>query len=276
MVAAMMRTELLLVAALCACGPASRSGHDQSDAAGRSDSSNTGGNGDATIGQTFVYAHTSSALYRVDPDSLAISMVGPFNWSNGSDMMTDIAIDKNGMMLGISYTAVYRIDPATAKAQLLSNGLTGMFNGLSFVPATQLGQTGDDVLVATRNEDGAVFRVDPASGHTTQIGDMAGYTSSGDLVSVDGFGTVLTADNGLSNDRLVRLAPQTFAATPIGTDIGTAEIWGVAYWKNRIFGFTNGGQFILIDPTTGHGSVVQSGGPAWWGAAVTTSAPVIQ
>ena len=271
----MMRIGLSLVAC-CAfgCGPASRTGHEHPDASGGADSG--GGNGDATIGQTYVYAHTMSTLYRVDPDTLAISMVGNFNWPNGSDMMTDIAIDKNGMMLGLSFTSVYRIDPATAKATLLSNGLTGTFNGLSFVPASQLGQTGDDVLVATRNADGIVFRVDPASGQTTQIGNMGSFVSSGDLVSIDGFGTVLTAGNGLSNDQLVRLAPQTFAATPIGTDIGYANIWGLAFWKNRIFGFTNVGQFVLIDPTTGHGSVVQSNGPAWWGAAVTTSAPVIQ
>ena len=29
------------------------------------------------------------------------------------------------------------------------------------------------------------------------------------------------------------------------------EIWGIAFWKNKVFGFTNGGQFITIDPNTG-------------------------
>ena len=50
---------------------------------------------------------------------------------------------------------------------------------------------------------------------------------------------------------------------------------GVAFWKNKIFGFTESGQFVTIDPTTGAGTLVQSNGPHWWGAAVTTSAPVI-
>src|SRR5205085_8428749 len=129
--------------------------------------------------------------------------------------------------------------------------------------------------VATRNSDGIVFRIDPNTGATTQIGNMGAFSSSGDLVSVDQLGTLQTADNGLGADRLVRLAPNSFAATPIGTDIGFAEIWGIAFWKDKVFGFTNGGEFITIDPNTGVGSLVQGGGPQWWGAAVTTLAPVV-
>ena len=45
----------------------------------------------------------------------------------------------------------------------------------------ELGQTGDDILVGTRNSDGKVFRVDPMTGQITQVGDMgASYSSSGD------------------------------------------------------------------------------------------------
>lgn len=186
---------VVLGLAAAACGPEQRSG---------------GGNGDVDAGVTadadlpppvdgtspvltFVYAHTASTLYRVDPDTLAITMVGNFAFTTGSDEITDIAIDRNGQMIGISFTAVYRIDPMTAAATRLSTGLTGMFNGLSFVPATQLGQTGEDVLVATRNANGAVFRIDPMTGATSQVGNMGSFASSGDLVSIEGFGTVPTA-----------------------------------------------------------------------------------
>jgi hypothetical protein len=116
------------------------------------------------------------ALYRVDPESLAITKVADFGWSNGVDQMTDIAIDKDG----------------------------------------------------------------------------AG-----------------------ANDRLVKLAAQTFAASAVGTDIGYADIWGLGFWKDKLFGFTQDGQFVLIDPTTGEGTLVASNGPRWWGAGVTTSAPVV-
>jgi hypothetical protein len=236
------------------------------------------GDGAVSEGKSSVYAHTQDTLFRINPDTLAVTQVGKFTGAAAGDQMTDIAIDKDGVMIGVSFGTVYKVDPATAATTLLSHGLSGDFNGLSFVPSEALGQPagGPDVLVGTRNQDGAVFRVDPATGGTTQTGNMGAFSSSGDLVAVKGFGTVLTADNGLSPDRLVRLAPATFAATAIGTTIGYGEIWGLAYWKNRIFGFTSGGQFILIDPTTGAGTLVSSSSEAWWGAAVTTSAPILQ
>jgi hypothetical protein len=265
--------------ACAACGPAGRDGNggDDTDGGVTTPDANdgSGGGGDGGVEVTYVYAHTASALYKVDPDTLAITKVANFSWSNGSDSMTDIAIDKTGLMIGVSYTAVYRVDVTTAIATRLSPGLQGGFNGLSFVPAEALGRTGDDVLVGTRNSDGVVSEINPMTGATTSVGNMGGFASSGDLVAVKNFGTVQTADNGLSADRLVRLAPQTFAATAIGSDIGYSDIWGVAFWKGTIFGFTEGGQFVTIDPTTGAGTLVQSNGPAWWGAAVTTSAPVI-
>jgi hypothetical protein len=263
---------------VAACGPPARDNGpngDGVDAPGAGDDSgNTGGDG-STAETASVYAHTATELYKVDPDTLAISRIGAFTFTTGSDQITDIAIDKNQLMIGISFGSVYRIDPTTAAATRLSNGLSGLFNGMSFVPADVIGQTGDDVLVATRNSDGVVFRIDPMTGQATEIGNMGGFSSSGDLVSVAQLGTLQTADNGLGADRLVRLAPGSFAATPVGGDIGFSDIWGVAFWKDKLFGFTDGGQFITIDPNTGVGTLVQGNGPRWWGAAVTTVAPVI-
>lgn len=42
-----------------------------------------------------------------------------------------------------------------------------------------------------------------------------------------------------------------------------------------VYGFTDGTQFILIDPKTGKGKLATTGTTRWWGAGVTTSAPVI-
>jgi hypothetical protein len=272
----MRTTRKLAVAAIvvvAACGPGSRDGSPGDDDTG-TDAPVTPPGDDPPL-QTFVYAHTSTTLYRVDPDTLAITMVGNFSFPTGNEQITDIAINKANEMIGISFGSVYRIDPSNATGTRLTTGLAGMFNGMSFVPATEIGQTGDDILVATRLDDGVVHRIDPMTGSATPIGNMGAFASSGDCVSVDQLGTLQTADGGTGSDRLVRLAPNTFAATPIGTSIGFSDIWGVAFWKDKVFGFTAGGQFITIDPTTGVGTLVQGNGPAWWGAAVTTLAPVV-
>jgi hypothetical protein len=277
-----MRNQGMFVlgAALCviACGPADRraTGDDGNDDDG-GDAGTSSGTvpGDAAV-MTFVYAHTSSQLYKVDPDTLAVMLVGNFAFSGGgSDQITDIAIDKSGLMIGISFQSVYRIDPTTAACTRLSQNLTTSFNGLSFVPAVEIGQTGADILVATQNTSGVVSRIDPATGAATPIGNMGAFSSSGDLVSIVGLGTLQTADNGAAADKLVRLAPTSFAAAPIGSTIGYSDIWGIAYWKDKVFGFTESGQFITIDPVSGVGTLVQGNGPRWWGAAVTTLAPVL-
>ncbi|HEY1547529.1 MAG TPA: hypothetical protein VGG28_06910 [Kofleriaceae bacterium] len=275
----MKRAASMIAIAAFACGPGNRNspGGDDSggtDAGASGSGSNTGSGSNAGI--VYVYAHTESTLYRVDPDSLAISEIGDFKWPNNStDTMTDIAIDKDGNMVGVSFDKVYKVDTGTAQTTLLSGSLQGMFNGLSYVPATYVNQTGDDVLVGTRNTDGAVFEIDPMTGSATQIGDMGnGFSSSGDLVAVDGFGIVQTVP-GDGGDTLATLATGTFAATAIG-NTGYGSIWGLAFWKNKVFGFTDDGAFITIDPTTGAATLVSENFEGWYGAAVTTTAPVIQ
>ena len=62
---------------------------------------------------------------------------------------------------------------------------------------------------------------------------------------------------------------------PNRSGIGFSGVWGLGFWKGKLFGFTQGGQFLTIDPMTGAGTLVQGNGPEWWGAAVTTVAPII-
>jgi hypothetical protein len=269
----------LLAIVVVACGPGNRNspgGDDDVDGGTTGSGSGSDSGSGSNTGTIYVYAHTESTLYRVDPDSLAIAEIGDFKWPNNStDTMTDIAIDKDGNMVGVSFDKVYKVDTSTAQTTLLSASLQGMFNGLSYVPATYVNQTGDDVLVGTRNTDGAVFRIDPMTGSATQIGDMgSGFSSSGDLVAVDGFGIVQTVP-GNGGDSLATLASGTFAATAVG-NTGYASIWGLAFWKNKVFGFTDDGAFITIDPQTGAATLVSENFEGWYGAAVTTTAPVIQ
>lgn len=277
----MRNAGLWVLVVLMACGPSTRDGGDGTGSGGglSPDAGGGGGGGGGGGDTVYVYAHTASTLYKVDPDTLQVTMVGDFNWGSvGSDQMTDIAIDKTGQMIGVSFSRVYRVDPDNANTTLLSNSLSGNFNGLSFVPASMLGQTGDDVLVGTQNSDGKVFRIDPTTGDAMEVGDMGvGFSSSGDMVAVEGFGTVQTVPNLTSGgDRLARLEQGTFAATTIGNGTGFSQIWGVAFFKNKVYGFTNGGAFLLIDPNTGAGTMVSNNGIEWWGAGVTTIAPVLQ
>jgi hypothetical protein len=216
-----------------------------------------------------VFAHGYDALYRVDPDSLAIQPVGAFGWPAEPDTMTDIAVDSAGRIVGISFSVVYEVDPATARCRRLA-ALDRELNGLSFVQ----GDDGEVLLGAAL--DGTVVRLDPQSGASTTLGSFGdGLTSSGDLVSVDGFGTVATARtvDGWT-DVLVSVDPSDGSATIIG-DTGVTDIWGLGFWRNRVFGFTGYNELVVIDPESGAATVEGTGDVPWYGAGVTTAAPLI-
>jgi hypothetical protein len=223
--------------------------------------------------QAVVYAHSPRELYSIDPDTLAITLVGSFAFPPGmaSETLTDVAVDRSGNLTGISFTNVYRVDARTAACTFLAR-LDRELNSLSYL--TQPG--GGEILVAAGKDDGAVYRIDPASGTSTQVGAYGGgLVSSGDLVSVRGFGTVATVRNGSGSDYLARIDEATGQATLIG-DTGRVNVWGLGFWKDRVFGFSSLQGFMTIDVKTGKATTVPGGDHiTWWGAGVTTSAPVI-
>ncbi len=286
----------MVAATFCACSPDERAdGDDQGDdddgtgdvdaATGGTIDAGGGGfvdagggasdGGGGPAGDSVVYAHSSSELYRVDPDTFDVTLIGPFVWEMGIfDSMTDIAIDKNGGITGVSFNRVYHVDPATAVTTFLAP-LARQFNGLSYIPAGTIDGSTDEILVGS-TLDGSFWRIDPLTGTSTEIGAYGGgWSSSGDIVSVDGFGTYATVQQGEGIDYLAQIDPLTGIATTIGTGTGFDHIWGLGFWKGKIFGFTDLRQFVLIDPATGVATLVEDSSVFWWGAGVTTSAPII-
>jgi hypothetical protein len=229
----------------------------------------------AAAEKVLVYAHSGSDLFSVDPRTLEFSRVGNFLIAGPPvkylNEVTDIAVDRDGRIVGTTFDQLLEIDPRTAECKPIAKLPAGRsFNGLSWIRT----DAAEEQLLAT-TLDGGVFRIDPLTGNATLVGPLgAGLQSSGDLVSVAGYGTLVTL-KGASTDRLARIDPATGAATIIG-DTGFKQIWGLGFWGSRVFGFTVTGDFILIDPKTGAGMKVEAM-PAFpfWGAGVTTSVPVI-
>lgn len=218
-----------------------------------------------------VYAHTSRDLYVVDPRALTVTRVGAFAFPDDfhNHEMTDLAVTATEELWGISFDAVYRIDRATARCTFVT-ALQGNYNGLTFVPAGILGSA--EVLVAA-SQGGDYVLIDTRDGRASRIGSYGPVTgSSGDLVSIAGAETYATVTRG-DTEYLARINPRSGAATIVGAT-GVSNTWGLGYWRSRLYGFTSLGQFVTIDIATGRATVVMQGGPAWWGAGVTTIAPV--
>jgi hypothetical protein len=268
---------------LCACGPTNRDGQPAAP-----DASNSGSGTDAqTVDTSRVYAHSGGTLFRIDTQNLGTIQVGTMT-GLGTQSLTDLAIDKSDHMVGITLDKIYTIDPNTGTVTLikdLSQSAKG-FTSLSYVPSDLNDPASEDILVSA-NDQGAVFQIDATAGTATQIGSygtvaLGKVVSSGDLIGVRGLGIYATVDVGMeTNDYLAKIDPTTWAATPLGSGTGYNNIFGLGFWAGKIYGFvddktTHTGKIITIDPNTGAGTEILSGAQEWYGAGVTTDAPIIE
>jgi len=216
-----------------------------------------------------IYAHTETELYTLDPTTLALAKIGKFGWpaSVGSDSMTDLAVSRSGVMLGISFSRVYAVNPLTAACTALAS-LPESFNALSFTPVAEGGE-----LLLAGAAAGVLYVLDPLTGAAAPVGSYGGgLGSSGDIVSVKGFGTVATVTMSQGSDLLATIDPKTGAATVIGT-IGYPGVYGLGYWKDTLYGFASSGMVFAIDVKTGAGTLLHATSASFWGAGVTTNAP---
>lgn len=283
---------LLAAAILAACGPADR----DTPATDGGSQVDTGPPGEGSVDDgSRIYAHSGQSsgnpgvLFQLDAVTLGTTSIGPIT-GLGNQSLTDLAVDKNERMVGVTLDKLYEIDRDTGAATLISE-LPGTANptSLSFVPIDLDDPNSADVLI-TADSAGGVFQIDPVTGATTQLGDYGTdpvrgkIRSSGDLFAVRGLGIFATVDIGDGDegdeDFLARIDPVTWQATPIGDGTGFDQIFGVGFWAGKIYGFVDegsgvGGKVIQIDPDTGAAVELAHGDIRWFGAAVTTAAPIL-
>ncbi len=221
-----------------------------------------------------VYAHSPDTLYKLDPDTKAVTTIGRFD---GCSSVVDIAVDKDGNIFA-SAGGIYRIDKVTAKCAAVGGG-SFAGNSLSFVPAGVL-DPAKEVLVTYSG--GTYYRVDSTTGDTTVLGSLpTGFNSSGDIVSVKGGGTYVTVNGNGCGDCLLEVDPKTGSMKKNWGKVGAAAVYGIAYWAGSVFTFDNSGN--IFELTFGTSSVTakaipipsKPSGLQFWGAGSTTSAPVV-
>lgn len=275
-----MRTLALgTLVVLGACGPSGRN-EDTVDARVNN------GDGAVVLPASRVFAHSGSKLYQIDTTTLAPVEIGTLT-GIGTQSLTDIAIDKGDRMIGVTLDKLYAVDATTGAATLIKAMTEDGFTSLSFVPSDLNNANSTDILVSA-NFEGSVVSIDTTTGVTNVIGSYGSVTagkvgSSGDLIGVHGLGIYATVNVGTEPlDYLARIDPVTWKATPIGTGTGYDDIFGLAYWEGKIYGFVAGdtgagtGKIITIDQNSGVGTEVLAGSIRWYGAGVATDAPILQ
>jgi len=154
--------------------------------------------GSVTVATT-IYAHTDTALYSMDPTTMAVTPVGLFSGLPDAayQSVTDLAVNAAGDVYVCTESVVYKAalpstPSATASVPLtmvatISATSTTYFYALAFTPAGVLG-TGE--MLVGGDSTGELWSIDPSSGATVDLGNFGtdaqntGYTYgvSGDLV----------------------------------------------------------------------------------------------
>jgi hypothetical protein len=276
-------TASIAMISLVACGPSNRD-NPGTDAPSQDDAPPSG---DGPTASSRVFAHSGGMLYKLNSLTLKEDPIGPMT-GLGTQSLTDLAIDKDDHMVGITLDKLYSVDATSGNVTLikdLSQSARG-FTSLSFIPKDLNDPNSADILVSA-NDQGDVFEIDATTGEATKIGSygtvaLGKVRSSGDLFGVRGFGIYATVDVGTeTNDYLAKIDPVTWKATPIGSGTGFAKIFGLGFWGGVIYGFVDegtgaGGKMIQLDPNTGAGTLLNSSGVRWFGAGVATDAPIIE
>lgn len=224
-----------------------------------------------------VFGHSADTLYRLDPKSNDVTVVGDFN---GCDSVIDIALDESSNLYATGYDALYTVDKKTAKCTEIGKG--SFPNSLSFVPKGTVDAT-EEALVGYENAN--YVRIDTKTGKKTTIGSLGGgLISSGDIVSVKGGKTYLTVKGTTqcsTNDCLIEVDPKTGAMITNFGSIGHKNVFGISFWGGKVYGFDETG--TLFEVTFSGSSISTKSIPipskpsnlSFWGAGSSTSAPLI-
>ena len=173
-----------------------------------------------------------------------------------------VVVGLDGAMYGVGFWEVYRIDPNTAALTPLS---VDPFPGEVF---NSLTVRADGVLIGGIGSQ--FYEIDPNSGVRANLANAGAWSLAGDVVGLpDGLLYCLMNNTGIESDptSLVSWDIDGGAPTVVGPT-GQGAMFGVAYHiiNDTIYGFTEGGQIVTIDPATGAGQIVSNSGIPFWGA----------
>ena len=220
----------------------------------------------------YVYAHSPTVLYKVDPVAKTMTTIGNFSQNCGSENVIDIAVDSNNNGYATTFSGVYKLDLTTAVCTLIAQG--SYPNSLSFVPAGTL----DPQVEALVGYNGSTYiRINTTNGQVTTVGGLTGgYSSSGDIVSVKNGGTFLTVTGNSCGDCLLQVDPKTGNMVQNYGSINHGAVFGLAFWAGTAYGFDDAGELFSI--TWQNNKLVTTNIPTtkgleFWGAGSTTSAP---
>jgi hypothetical protein len=191
-----------------------------------------------------VFAHSANQLYRLDPASKSIAVVGNFRSCSGQ--VIDLAVNAKAEIFVTTSSGLYRVNKTNAQCTLIAEG--DYPNSLSFVPEGVLGA--NEILVGYEGAD--YVTIDTSNGRKLTLKKNAlpkGLLSSGDIVSVkDGPSYLTVTGDGCDSDCLLQVDPKTGGSLKNLGELGYSGVYGIAFWGGSVYGFSQAGKLFEVLP----------------------------
>lgn len=198
----------------------------------RSPSSPTAPSPSPSSAPVLTYVHDClGVIARVNVETGATTLIG-----NTGIPLTDVAVNAQGALYGLTFDDLYTIDATTAVARRLGAHQIPAANALAFAP--------DGTLYAAGGFSNQLYRLDNSTGRAVAIVDMG--TSSGGDLAFSGSTLYLAS---LAND-LVRVSLSTPSATAVVGRFSLEGVLGLAGTPTGELYAVAGNQVARINPAT--------------------------
>ncbi len=200
------------------------------------------------------FAQSNTTLYYVEPFRKEIESLGEVPG------LFDIDTHPDGTLYGITSSYLHRYDEMTMSWTRFDNplGSIGTANGMAI-------DTDGTVFITSSS---TLYTADLSTGRATRVGDMTGFSSSGDCVVTKDRALLMTSSH-TDPDSLVLIDGRDGNASQIGVS-NDDEIWGLTAAFNRLFGLTSSGRVVEFDRNTGATTLIHTfPDVSFYGAAST-------
>ena len=231
-----------------------------------------------TVDRNLVYVHDSGALSTFDTDTLVLELVGSFQFPDFQPGVgiTDIAIDRFGVMYATSFAGLFVCDPDTATCWRLADANA---NAAAVLPVGILDDEDDALVVIEDNVEWTHMRLSAGDVTAVALGTIAApWMSSGDIVFTPPDATWFTSPTPFDPtspsaiESIVAIDPRTAAVIGEGIPIPPiTAAWGLASVGDVVWIFDAAGAIARFDPATDQTAPAVQTSAAFWGAAAFAS-----
>lgn len=202
-------------------------------------------------------------LYRLRCAEAQLEPLSTVEVQGQNPVLVDLAATPDGYLYGISDQGELCLIDQEDASRSVKIGSTGLASPYGMVAL------GERLIVNTRAGD--VYEVDRRSGQATRLGSMGGgWQASGDI-AVLGETVYASVKDGNRREHLVTLDPRTGAARLVGAFVDqdgapVADVFGLIVEGGQLYGVTQGGDLLRIDPRTGRCTLLLRTGKRFYGA----------